>query len=307
MTPFSKVMFLGSKRLGLRCLEEMHRISRDTLVAMMTIDDRDDTRSVFGDMRVFAAQNQIPLFIAKNRKDSEKIIMAQKPELCIVNGWYWLIGDDALRSVPGGFLGMHNSLLPKYRGGSPLVWAMINGEKKTGLSLFSFTSGMDEGDIWAQEAVPIGEGDYIGDVLLKIENKAVEVIRKKYLSILTGKLKPAPQSPDGATYCALRLPEDGVIDWSQPARSLYNFIRAQAEPYPGAFTYLKGKTLIIWRARMLDAIYFGRPGQVARIAGDEVYVICGDNRPLLLQEVGLADSARRIASSIVKSIKTRFE
>jgi methionyl-tRNA formyltransferase len=216
-----------------------------------------------------------------------------------------MIGDETLEVASYGFLGMHNSSLPKYRGGSPLVWTMINGEKQAGLSLFSFTKGIDEGDIWAQESVEIGPDDYIADILMKLEAKAIALLREKYLDILNGKLKPVPQNHNLATYCAMRIPEDGLIDWHKPSQGVYNFIRAQSDPYPGAFTISEGKKLIIWRAHPSPITYYGTPGQVARISPDGVYVICGDNTPLICDFVEL-DGKKDAASKTIKSIKTRL-
>lgn len=300
-----KVLFMGSKPFGLRCLEEIYRLSPDTLIGIITIDDRSDSRNAFAEFESFAKKNKIELHVAANRKDSEMAITRFAPELCLVNGWYWLIGDETLESVRGGFLGMHNSLLPKYRGGSPLVWTIINGEMSAGLSLFSFTKGMDEGDIWAQESVDIEPGDYIGDVLNKLEETAVAVLREKYISILNGAVVPFPQDHIRATYCAMRLPDDGLIDWHKPANQLYNFIRAQSDPYPGAFTFIDGKKLIIWRAHPVDMVYYGTPGQVAKVTSEGVYVICGDNSPSVLEIVEL-ENGKEPAAKVIKSIKTRL-
>jgi methionyl-tRNA formyltransferase len=300
-----KMLFMGSKPYSLRCLEEIFRLSPDTLIGIITIDDRSDPRNAFAEFESFAKKNKIELHVAANRKDSESAILRFAPDLCLVNGWYWLIGDDTLESVKSGFLGMHNSLLPKYRGGSPLVWTMINGEMSAGLSLFSFTKGMDEGDIWAQESVDIEPGDYIGDVLGKLEETAVSVLREKYIGILKGAVVPFPQDHTQATYCAMRTPEDGLIDWNKPSRRIYDFIRAQSDPYPGAFTFIDGKTLVVWRAHPLDMVYYGTPGQVAKVGPDGVYVICGDNSPLVLETVEF-ENGKEPATKVIKSIKTRL-
>ena len=304
MTKINRVLFIGSKPFGLRCFEEMYKINPQSAIGIMTIDDRTDTRSAYDGFQEFAARVNLKISVAKNRADSENIIKEFAPELCIVNGWYWLFGKETLESVAHGFIGIHNSLLPKYRGGSPLVWSMINGEPHAGLSFFSFTAGMDDGDIWAQEAVAIDRADYISDVLKKIENKAISIIQIKYMRIFNGELKPRPQH-ETATYCASRMPEDGLINWQKKSNEVYNFIRAQSEPYPGAFTFLDGKKLIVWRAKSLDMTYYGSPGQVARITEEGVYVICGDNKPILLESVEM-EGEKGKASKIIKSIKARL-
>jgi len=296
---------MGSKQLGLRVLQEMYSLSPETLIGILTIDDNNDTRTVLNEFKKISNKNGIELHIAKNKKQSEKIIEALKPDLCLVVGWYWLIGDTVLDAVPHGFIGIHNSLLPKFRGGSPLIWAIIIGEREVGCSFFSFTSGMDDGPIWAQGSILVDEHDYIADVLRKFEDKTIEVLEDKYMKILSGDIRPVEQKHELKTYCAQRFPNDGNIDWRKPAQEVYNFIRAQSDPYPGTFTYFYGQTLKIWQAKVFDKTYYGTAGQVARITSDSVYVICGDHRAIILEDIEL-DGKRGNANNFIKSIKGRM-
>ncbi|UCC81101.1 MAG: methionyl-tRNA formyltransferase [Candidatus Zixiibacteriota bacterium] len=306
MKKSKKVLFIGSKKLGLRCLQEMYNLGPDYIAGVLTTDDRDDRRSVLKDLEEFAASKRIGFYTARNNKETENVIRKISPDICFVVGWYRIIDRKTLDSVPNGFLGIHHSLLPKYRGGSPLVWAMINGDKVVGTTLFSFAEGMDDGDIWAQEKIEIGEDDYISDVMARLEEKAVSILKDKYIAILEGKIKSYPQEHGKATYCAQRTPEDGLIDWKKSAAEICNFIRAQSEPYPGAFTIFNDGKLIVWRAHPDDRSYYGTPGQVAERSGDSVYVICGDNKPVVLETVEY-EGMKSPAGSIVKSIKTRLK
>ncbi len=301
----TKVLFLGSKQLGLRMLSEMLSIDSSALIGVITIDDRADIRSIYKDFVTFCDEKKLPLHVAKNRRHSEQLIRELEPDICFVAGWYWLIGTETLQAVPQGFVGIHNSLLPKYRGSSPLIWTMINGEATAGFSIFSITEGMDEGAIWATSIVPIGETDGVGDILQKLESETVNVMRRLYPQILDGSIEPREQIENEVSYCSPRFEFDGEIDWNWSARKVYNFIRAQSEPYPGAFTYFNGEKLTIWKARLNDAVYYGTPGQVARIGGTVVYVICGDSRSIILEVVELNGSKTK-ASETIKSVKTRF-
>src|SRR5690606_368731 len=246
-----------------------------------------------------------PFHVALGRRQSEALITQLEPDVVFVIGWYWLISDATLAVAPRGFIGIHNSLLPKYRGGSPLVWTLINGESETGFSLFSLGRGTDDGPIWAQGRVPVGADDTIGEVLDRLESLAVDTLRGRMDAIVTGTAAPEPQREDGATWCCQRRPEDGEIDWSEPAARIHDFIRAQSRPYPGAFTWLGPDRMTIWRAQLLDITCYGTPGRVARIDADGVRVACGDGRCLLLREVELADGARP-AQDVIRSIHARF-
>ena len=306
MNHFPRVVFLGSKRIGLRILKEIYTISPDYLIGAITIGDRDDALlTQHQAFQKYSEKISVPLFTVNNKAEADKTILKLHPDMGIVVGWYWLIGKNILDNATNGFLGIHNSLLPKYRGGSPLVWSLINGDTKVGFSLFTLTSGMDDGPVWAQGSVNNGSSDYISDILNKIEEKTVKIFRETYLSIINKEIQPSEQDHSQATYCAQRLPNDGLINWAMPADYIYNFIRAQSEPYPGAFAWYKSSKLIIWRAQPFPFKYFGTPGQVAKIAKNGVYVICGNNRAIILKNIQIGNK-RGNAEELIQSFKVRF-
>jgi methionyl-tRNA formyltransferase len=305
MSAVSRVTFVGSKRLGLQVLKCMHGLSPDVLAGVITLDDRADTRSVFAELEGYCAGQGIHMQVARDRRDAEAAISARSPDLCVVVGWYWLISAAVLAAVPRGFIGIHNSVLPQYRGGAPLVWQLIRRERHVGASLFSFTPGMDDGPIWAQAIVPVQEDDYIGDVLGKLEDATLAAFRDCYPRILDGAARPVEQDHAKATYCAQRVPEDGAIDWRAPAVQVGAFIRAQSDPYPGAFTQLDGRRLTIWRADVFKGVYHGTPGQVARIAAEGVYVVCGDSTALIVREAQL-EGRRAPANELIRSLSGRL-
>ena len=305
MDTVADVVLIGSKELGFRALQDLYSLAPSAFSGMITIDDRADPRSSFALISAFARDRNIRLWVASNRAHSESLIREIKPQRCFVVGWYWLIGEETLKSVPLGFFGIHNSLLPKYRGGAPLVWAMLNGEKTVGISLYTLTPGIDDGVVWGQKSVTVEEEDYISDVFEKLAVKTSELLRETYLPILSGAARAATQNANQATYCAQRHPQDGRIDWSRPSRYIYNFIRSQSEPYPCSFSYYNNETVKIVRAPPLASTYFGIPGQIARIGNDGIVVCCGDNGAILIEKIeyqGIKDAA----GTLIKSTKMRF-
>ncbi len=292
--------------MGLKLLQAMHHLAPEALVGAVTYDDGTDTRSVLKEIRAFAKEKGIPLKVAKNGKEAEKHLLGLKPDVCLVSGWYWLISQETLDAVPGGLIGIHNSLLPKYRGFSPLVWAMINGERVVGITFYGVTEGMDDGPIYAQASVRVEQDDDINDVMLRLEDKVTEAMESSYLDLLDRRLRPRQQDHLQASYCAQRMPEDGLIDWTRPAECLWRFVRAQTSPYPGAFTYVEGQKMTVWKARYFgDVPYFGVPGQVARVTDEGVLVIAGDDRALWLEEVAV-DGERGHPRQWIKTIKARL-
>ena len=128
-------------------------------------------------------------------------------------------------------------------------------------------------------------------------------LHENYHKILDGSILAIPQNTIGLkpTYCTRRYPFDGEIDWKKPAAEIYNFIRAQSTPYPGAFTYYGGEKMTIWAAELIDVIYYGIPGRVATIDDKGVWIICGDNKPLILGAVQVTEREKCLASKIIKS------
>src|SRR5437870_1394673 len=300
-----RVLLIGSKQIGLRCLETLVAITPGTVVGVVTIDDRADRRTAYDEIVRSCASHSLPLYLARDRKHSEALIREMPADLCIVAGWYWLFSKEIIELLPHGFIGIHFSLLPKYRGGSPLVWALINGEPEVGLSVFSFTDGVDEGGIWAQERISVGEDEHVSGVLTRLEDKAVGTLYAKWPGILNGTIQTVEQNHAEATYCSLRSPSDGEIYWRSGALHVYDFIRAQSDPYPGAYTWFQGEKLIVKRARRDGFTYYGTPGQVAHVSPLGVRVICGDNRSVILESVEWKSYVQS-AHQVLKSIKIRL-
>lgn len=300
-----KVVFIGSKELGYSVLKKIYELDKESLCGCITYDDRIDSRSAFDEITGFCKKESIALYVLENPKKIGEVLQKLEPDLCFVLGWYFIIEKEIIENVPQGFIGIHNSLLPKYRGFAPLVWAMINGEKKVGFSLFEFSDKMDEGNIWANGEVEVEDTDFIQDVICKIENKILDVLEQVYLKILTGEIFSYPQLSEEPSYGAKRLPEDGIINWKLRAQEVYNFIRAQSHPYPGAYTMYNGEKLIIWKAELYKHTYYGTPGQVGRIMDNNVIVVCGDSKGIVIKELEYKGKKQK-AAEVLKSLNIRF-
>jgi methionyl-tRNA formyltransferase len=301
-----RVLFVGSKKIGLSCLKEMYNLSKDSLIGVVTINDEDDTRSEFKNIQKFCKKNNIPVSIAPSKQQSEDIILSYKPDICFVIGWYWLISEKTLNKVPNGFLGIHNSLLPLYKGGSPLVWQLINGEEEVGVSMFTLTKGVDNGDLWFQQKVKINNIDNINDVLLKIESQTIKNFKLYYLDIIKGKKSPTPQPNITESYCAQRIPGDGLVDWKKSSIEISNFIRAQSKPYPGAYSFYKEQKLIFWDVVLNKTTYYGTPGQIVKISNKGIDIICGDNKTITVKKINY-NGKDMIINDLIKTLKTRLK
>ncbi|WP_323592766.1 methionyl-tRNA formyltransferase [Aliarcobacter butzleri] len=176
-------------------------------------------------------------------KDYEPIIKELNLDLILVLGWYYMLPKSTRELSKYGAWGIHASLLPKYAGGAPLNWAIINGEKETGVTLFRMGDGIDDGDIIAQEAFSIDYKDTIKEVYDKATIISKQILTKVLNNIEN--VRFSPQDKSKIEVYSQRSPKDGIIDWHQSAKSIYDFIRAQTIPYPCAFSTINNEIVKI--------------------------------------------------------------
>jgi methionyl-tRNA formyltransferase len=174
-----------------------------------------------------------------------------------------MIKPEVLDIPRKGALNLHGSYLPKYRGRVPVNWAVINGETETGATLHYMVEKPDAGDIVDREKVEIEFTDTSFDVFTKVTDAAVRVISRSWPRLREGTAKSIPMDLKSGSYFGGRKPADGQIDWSKSAVQIYNLIRGVTHPYPGAFTHLDGKKVIIWQSWPTSGS--GEPGQIISI------------------------------------------
>jgi methionyl-tRNA formyltransferase len=253
---------------------------------------------LFRSFEDLAHAHHVPLvYVTKRMADPEyrQVLTDLKPDILIVAGWYYIVPPSLRMLAPLGAVGIHGSLLPKYRGGAPLVWAMINGDTHAGVSLFYLADGVDDGDLIGQVRFDIDVQENIGDAVRKTTQASVELLREYVPLLAIGKAPRRPQDHSAATMMPQRKPEDGLIDWcSFSASQAHNWVRAHTRPYPGAFTFLGREKVIIWKAHLSerDPERLCKPGSIeVHPPGcpDAFAVWCADHRVICVHEVGLED------------------
>jgi len=226
-------------------------------------------------------------------------------DLMLAASWRYLISPRIYRRPRRGTFVFHDSLLPEYRGFSPTVWAILNGEDHTGVTLFEIAEGVDSGDVVDQERVPIGPDDPIAVVLERVTQTYLTLLERNLDRLLAGTAPRRPQDHARASYTCRRLPEDNRIEWAASTDRIYNLVRAVSAPYPGAYTCLAGRQLRVWSARrMADAPrYVGRiPGRVVEVRpGEGSLVLTGDGA-LLLTQVQLEGGEAVCAADLLRSV-----
>jgi methionyl-tRNA formyltransferase len=284
-----RLIFLGYHNVGYFCLQALVDLCRalgDKIVAVVTHADHPQENIWFASVRELAWQHHLPVYQPEdpNQPDFVEAMRDLQPDFLFSCYYRHLLKKPLLELPKQGAINLHGSLLPKYRGRVPVNWALVHGETETGVTLHYMVAQADQGDIVAQKRVPITEKDTALTLFARLTVAAAELLRDAYPLLRTGKAPRAPQDHSRASYFGGRTPEDGRIDWTRPAREIYNLVRAVTHPYPGAFTSLDGRKLFIWwgqpLAKPLPAVAV--PGQiVARILGEGLLVATGDGQFLI--------------------------
>ncbi|MBJ6609717.1 MAG: methionyl-tRNA formyltransferase [Candidatus Thiothrix moscowensis] len=252
------IVFIGSSTFGLRCLDACIRLPEIKVTGVVTssqtfaISYRPSgvTNVLHADITNLADSHNIPITTlqrAMNEPGLLEVVTQWKPDAFLVAGWYHMIPKRWRELAPA--YGLHASLLPDYSGGAPLVWAIINGEAKTGITLFQMDDGVDSGWIVGQKEEIILPNDTIATLYARIEERGLELLNEALPKLLNGSVELKTQDETKRRVMPQRSPEDGWINWWQEAEAIDRFIRAQTRPYPGAFSIMNGKKFIIWSAK----------------------------------------------------------
>lgn len=277
------IVFIGASTFGLRCLDACLEAADVSVVGIVTapqtfaISYRQTgvTNVLHADFVTVAQARHIPVEVLKGAMNDSALLDAVtvwNPDAFVVAGWYHMI-PRRWRALAPAF-GLHASLLPDYSGGAPLVWAMINGETRTGITLFQMDDGVDSGLIAAQAEEAIRPDDTIASLYARIEERGLEVLRETLPGLARGTLVTRAQDESKRRIFPQRGPEDGRIEWTQDVACLDRFIRAQTRPYPGAFTTLNEKPFHIWSAQQVQRDHGVDFGRVEQFASDQYHVAC---------------------------------
>ncbi|MEQ4673319.1 bifunctional UDP-4-amino-4-deoxy-L-arabinose formyltransferase/UDP-glucuronic acid oxidase ArnA [Providencia vermicola] len=283
--------------VGLKALEK----AGFDIQAVFTHTDDPNENHFYSSVARLSADMELPVFAPENVNHPLWIerIREMKPDVIFSFYYRDMLSEELLAIAPKGAFNLHGSLLPKYRGRAPINWALLNGESETGVTLHKMVAKADAGDIIAQEKVTITDTD-TGLTLHAKVREAAEVLLDKTLPLIeAGSYKAVAQDESQATYFGRRTAEDGQIDWNRSAKEINCLIRAVTEPYPGAFTYLGARKMVIWRARVLDDNQGKAAGTV--LSNDPLRIACGQGAIEVVSgqsETGLYMQGNRLANEM---------
>jgi methionyl-tRNA formyltransferase len=247
-----RVAFLGSQEIGARCLEVVLRAGHDVVGVGAFAPEEHESWS--DDVTRLVESRGLPR-LSGRRFRTERAVRELRdlaPDILFAIGWRWILPRAVLDLPPKGCLGIHGSLLPRLRGFAPVNWALIRDEPRTGPTLFYFDEGTDTGDVVGQRAFDISDDDDARTVRSRLVEESAALLGEFLAPLAEGNAPRVAQSEEGATYGARRRPEDGEIDWELGPREVFNWVRGLTRPYPGAFTWLAGRKVLVWRSRPFD-------------------------------------------------------
>jgi methionyl-tRNA formyltransferase len=267
------IVFVGTTRFGLRCLETLVGLPQCRIVGVVAarptlrISYRPEgVRNVlYADMEAYCDARNLPLLLLSEGMAAPgalERVGGWSPDAFIVAGWFHMI-PKAWRALAPAY-GLHASLLPDYSGGAPLVWAMINGETRTGITLFQLADGVDNGPIVGQAGTDILPEDDIASLYARIEDLGAGLLERYVPDLAEGRARLEAQDERLRRTFPQRGPEDGLVDWTMPADRIHDFIRAQTKPYPGAFSWQGAHKVTFWASSAATgAVHRFPPGDFA--------------------------------------------
>ncbi len=297
----NKLIICAYHNVGYRCIEELLRQGAE-ISLIFTHEDSPNEEIWFASVRELADRHGIPYLTSDiNEPENVERVRAIAPDFIFSFYYRNMIKPVVLEIPKHGALNLHGSYLPRYRGRVPVNWAVINGETETGATLHYMVEKPDAGDIVDRERVEIAFTDTALDVFHKVAAAAVTVISRAWPLLREGTATRIPMDLTAGSYFGGRRPADGRIDWTRPAVEIYNLIRGVTHPYPGAFTFLGDKKVIIWQAWPVDGT--GEPG---RIASQGPLLIGTGNGLLEIRSLQM-DGETETAVSHVQMVETKFD
>ena len=291
MTSRLRCVVCAYSEVGHACLATLLEQGVDVAL-VATHADAPGEKRWFASVRELALRSGIPVIEPDDVNSAESLarLRAARPDWLFSFYFRQLLGREALAVAPRGALNLHGSLLPRYRGRAPVNWALIHGERETGVTLHYMDEKPDHGDIVGQRAVEIARDDTAQSLTRKLAAAASALLRELLPALAAGNAPRRAQEHARSSYFGGRRPQDGEIDWREPAERIRDLVRALTDPWPGAFTHFRGRPLMVWWAETGSLPRALPPGSLWLDGDTRPWVACGDGA-LLLACVGTPGQA----------------
>lgn len=295
-----KIVFLGTPDFAVESLQAVYDAGHEILAVVTQPDKERNRREVtFSPVKQRALDLGLKVLqFSKIREEGEEILRELAPDVMVTCAYGQIISQSILDIPKYGVINVHASLLPLFRGSSPIQWAILTGQKRTGVSIMRTALQVDSGDVLLQKSVDIGEDETAGELFDRLANLGAEALVEGLGLIESGRAVFTPQDHSKATHYPMLSKEDGHIDWNSNAQEILCKIRGM-NPWPSAYCYLDGKIFKIWRANVAqDELGIGE----IQIQGKSMKIGCGDGAIEAL-EVQLEGKRRMDTASFVAGVK----
>ena len=309
-----RVVFFGTPGFAVPTLERLLQ-SHHPVAGVVTQPDRPRGRGqqvTEGPVKTVAASANLPVFQPEklSRERFEGQLLSLNADIGVVAAYGKILPDWLLAAVPRGLINVHASLLPRYRGASPVHRAVLNGDHETGVTIMRVVKALDAGPTFATVTVPIGADDTTTTVESRLASKGADLLVETLDAIDAGTATETPQDESQVTYAPKLSKAEAAVDWTRPAPRIHNQIRG-LWPWPHASTYLGSTRLILHRSRLSSLDHEEEPGTIIRASAiDGVHVACGTSTALELLDVQLEGkrvvSARDLLASRTFAAGKRF-
>jgi methionyl-tRNA formyltransferase len=285
----SRIVFMGSPHFAVPSLESLVQ-SEEEVILVVTQPDRPKGRSRM--VRATPVKEKalglgLRIVQPSSLKDEDFVrrIMSLSPDMIVVVALGHIVPEVLLSLPPRGVVNVHPSLLPRLRGPAPIQWAIIRGDKTTGVTTMFLEKKLDTGDVLLSEAVPIREEDTAGSLHDRLAQVGARLLVKTIQGLRAGTITPVPQDHSKATYAPLLKKSDGLVRWHEPALAICNLIRG-LDHWPGAFSTYKGRRLAFFGCSFSDEPTGGQPGEFLGLDPRGLHVAAGQGS-VYIREVQL--------------------
>lgn len=294
-----KVVFLGTPDFAVPSLEALLKSNHQVLAVVCQPDRRvgREQKLTFPPVKEIALKHGVKVLqYEKIRLEGVDDLKSLAPDIMVSCAFGQILSQDIIDIAPHGIINVHGSLLPKYRGAAPIQQSVIDGETETGVTIMQTEKGIDTGDILSVSKTPIGERETAGELFDRLSFIGANLLIETLDKIENGEIVPVKQDDSKATHVSMIKKEDGLIDWNDSARNIFNKIRGM-NPWPVAFTKFNGKTLKIYASTIVDFDHSEdyANGSVVLADVNNGFIVSTGNGYLRLDEIQLEGSKRLTA------------
>ncbi|QUH26214.1 methionyl-tRNA formyltransferase [Serpentinicella alkaliphila] len=288
-----KVIFMGTPDFAVPCLEMLIN-EKYNVIGVFTQPDKPKGRGnkvLYTPVKEIALKNNLEVFQPIKLRDSEyvELIRKMKPDVIVVVAYGQILPKEILDIPPYGCINVHASLLPKYRGAAPINWAIIDGEKVTGVTTMYMDVGLDTGDMILKGEIEIGEDETAEELHNRLSILGAKTLKETLEEFKKGNINRTKQNHDESTHTQKISKDLGQIDWTNPAEEIRNLVRGLI-PWPTAYTSYKGNMMKIFKARV-EKGHTNNPGEIIDVNNKGIFIATGKDI-LIVEELQFSGGKR---------------